>query len=108
MAEECVRLVDNRAAGGVFTRLLRLCKGERKKSQLIRDVVPRLRRKFSTLYLFQFILNENKHIIFYFTKNLRCVYLEAYRMLVIFHLGNSGNPGEFFLKFQIGSWFYAF
>uniref|UniRef100_A0A9J2PTR4 Exocyst complex component Sec6 n=1 Tax=Ascaris lumbricoides TaxID=6252 RepID=A0A9J2PTR4_ASCLU len=45
LAEECVRLVDNRAAGGVFTKLLRLCKGERKKSQLIRDVVPRLRRK---------------------------------------------------------------
>ncbi|KHN84315.1 Exocyst complex component 3 [Toxocara canis] len=45
MADECIRVAGGRNGEPLFARLFQMCKGERKTSQIIKDVVPRLRRR---------------------------------------------------------------
>ncbi|VDM97234.1 unnamed protein product, partial [Thelazia callipaeda] len=45
LTEDCLKMVDNKKCDPTLTRLFQVTKGERKTSQIIRDVVPRLRRR---------------------------------------------------------------
>ncbi|VDK39455.1 unnamed protein product [Gongylonema pulchrum] len=45
LTEECTKMIDKKRTDPELAKLFHMAKGERKTSQIIRDVVPRLRRR---------------------------------------------------------------
>ncbi|CAG9540428.1 unnamed protein product [Cercopithifilaria johnstoni] len=45
LAEDCMKMIDTKESDPVLKRLFQIARGERKTTQVIKDVVPRIRRR---------------------------------------------------------------
>ncbi|EJW78224.1 hypothetical protein WUBG_10866 [Wuchereria bancrofti] len=45
LTEDCMKMIGKKENDPILTRLFQMAKGERKTAQMIKDVVPRIRRR---------------------------------------------------------------